>query len=129
MQYFKYGFWKVRVLQKHPPQMSLRQFVPLVFVLTLLGSALIILSSVLFLHNSVLYYISLIIPLTYLISNLSASTIIAAKKGWKYLPMLPFVFAILHLSYGLGFLAGLFKFWNRWEDKTGKVPSFHPGFE
>ena len=27
-QYLQYGFWKVRVLQKHPRQMSLRQFIP-----------------------------------------------------------------------------------------------------
>ena len=27
-QYFQYGFWKVRVLQKHPLQMSPRQFAP-----------------------------------------------------------------------------------------------------
>ena len=31
-QYYKYGYWKVRVLQKHPRQMSLRQFVPPAFV-------------------------------------------------------------------------------------------------
>ena len=28
---------------------------------------------------------------------------------------------ILHVSYGLGFLIGLLKFWNRWGDKKGKV--------
>ncbi len=39
-QYFQYGFWKVRVLQKHPLQMSPRQFVPPAFVLGLLLSAL-----------------------------------------------------------------------------------------
>ena len=27
---------------------------------------------------------------------------------------LPIIFATLHLSYGLGFLAGLVRFWNRW---------------
>ncbi|MEM8931145.1 MAG: glycosyltransferase family 2 protein, partial [Acidobacteriota bacterium] len=31
-QYRQYGFWKVRVLQKHPRQTSLRQFVPAAFV-------------------------------------------------------------------------------------------------
>ena len=35
-QYFQYGFCKVRVLQKHPRQMSLRQFVPPAFVTALL---------------------------------------------------------------------------------------------
>ena len=36
-QYFQYGFWKVRVMQKHPTQMRPRQFVPALFVLTLLA--------------------------------------------------------------------------------------------
>lgn len=35
-------------------------------------------------------------------------------------------YAILHPGYGLGFLAGLFEFWNRWEDKRGRVPEFKP---
>ncbi len=33
--------------------------------------------------------------------------------------------AIIHFSYGLGFLIGLVKFANRWNDKTGKVPPWH----
>src|SRR5262249_7611345 len=31
-QYFEYGYWKVRVMQKHPRQMRARQFVPCAFV-------------------------------------------------------------------------------------------------
>jgi len=59
-----------------------------------------------------------------LFANLIASMATATRKGWKYLPLLPLVFAILHLSYGLGFLVGLVKFINRWGDKVGKVPSW-----
>jgi hypothetical protein len=60
--------------------------------------------------------------LFYLIANLGASFLTASKRGWRYLPFLPIIFIILHLSYGLGFLVGLVKFWNRWGDKVGKVP-------
>jgi succinoglycan biosynthesis protein ExoA len=116
-QYFEYGFWKVRVLQKHPRQMSPRQFVPPLFVLGLLGSSLL---SVL----PALRHLSPILPLLYLFANLSASFYTAAKKGWKHLPYLPLVFAILHLSYGVGFLVGLVNFWNRWGDKVGKTPAW-----
>ncbi len=35
-QYFGYGFWKSRVLRKHPRQMRARQFVPGAFVLCVL---------------------------------------------------------------------------------------------
>ncbi len=115
-QYFQYGFYKVRVLQKHPAQMRPRQFVPFAFVLTIiLGISL----SILVLWG----WISLASLVgVYLLSNLVASIITAKNKGWRYLPVLPFTFATLHLSNGLGFLLGLFKFWNRWGDKTGKVP-------
>jgi glycosyltransferase involved in cell wall biosynthesis len=34
-QYFQYGYWKVRVLQKHPRQMCLRHIAPVSFVLAL----------------------------------------------------------------------------------------------
>ena len=116
-QYFQYGFWKVRVLQKHPMQMSLRQFVPPAFVLALLLSMLLA-------FIPALRSLSIVIPLAYLIANLGASLWTASIRNWRSLPLLPIIFAILHLSYGSGFLVGLFKFWNRWGDKKGKVPVF-----
>jgi hypothetical protein len=116
-QYFQYGYWKVRVLQKHPRQMSPRQFVPPAFVLALIVSAFLAVSSV-------LRPLSLIVPLLYLTANLLASLYTVSKRGWRYLPFLPVTFAILHLSYGAGFLVGLVKFWNRWDDKVGKTPGW-----
>lgn len=115
-QYFQYGFWKVRVMQKHPRQMSVRQFVPLVFVLAL------ILTLLLSLLVSWGWLALLILLATYLVANLAASIITASGQGLKKLLLLPPAFAIIHLSYGLGFLVGLFKFWNRWGDKHGRVP-------
>ena len=79
-QYFQYGFWKVRVLQKHPRQMSLRQFVPPAFVFALLLSLLSFLFSLLstlyslfsILHSPS-FILFLLILLLYLLANLSAS--------------------------------------------------------
>ena len=119
-QYFQYGYWKVRVLQKHPRQMSLRQFVPPTFVASL------ILTFVLALFIPVFWIIFTGIAGVYLLANLLASILTAAKKGWRHLLLLPLVFAILHISYGLGFLVGLVKFANRWNDKIGKVPQGKP---
>ncbi|MFZ6031489.1 MAG: glycosyltransferase family 2 protein [Chloroflexota bacterium] len=116
-QYYQYGFWKVRVLQKHPRQMSLRQFVPPLFVSALIVSALLA-----FFPDTRL--LSLVTPCLYMLINLAASAWAASRQGWKYLPLLPVVYAILHLSYGLGFLFGLVKFANRWGDRQGKVPQF-----
>jgi succinoglycan biosynthesis protein ExoA len=115
-QYYQYGYWKVRVLQKHPLQMRPRQFIPPVFVFALLASL------VTTFVTSWGIWLLMLGAGSYLLANLCASVISAVKRGWKYLPLLPLTFAILHISYGLGFLAGLLKFWNRWGDKTGKTP-------
>lgn len=133
-QYFQYGYWKVRVLQKHSRQMSLRQFVPPAFVLALVVSFFVFSLSFIFHLSSFFLYLSTFIPLLYLLANLTASiwTVIKKVRTTNYslrsalysLILLPIVFAILHLSYGLGFLVGLFKFWNRWGDKIGKTPAW-----
>lgn len=117
-QYFQYGYWKVRVLQKHPRQMSLRQFIPPAFVLAIVASLII--------SSAVSWgWVSLVaIAGLYLVVNLLFSFSIASKKGWQLLRHLPIAFSIIHLSYGLGFLIGLFKFMNRWNDKEGKVPAW-----
>ena len=124
IQYFQYGYYKVRVLQKHPRQMSIRQFVPPAFVLALIISSIPLLLSVVLPLPLYILLASFLIPLFYLVSNLAASLYTALKRGWQFLPYLPPIFAILHLSYGLGFIIGLFKFWNRWSDKTGNTPQF-----
>jgi len=119
-QYFQYGFYKIRVLQKHPRQMSLRQFIPPLFVTAL------IFSLILSLFTPGGWIALLLVGGSYLLANLTTSLITAARKGWRHIIVLPLTFAILHLSYGLGFLNGLLHFWNRWNDKTGKVPAWKP---
>lgn len=110
-QYYQYGYWKVRVLQKHLRQMSLRQFVPPLFVALLLASAL-----------AALFYppggwLLAVVLATYLLADLVASVAAARQKGWRHFARLPLVFPILHLSYGLGFLVGLVKFARRWQER------------
>jgi glycosyltransferase involved in cell wall biosynthesis len=107
-QYFQYGYWKVRVLQKHPRQMSLRQFVPPVFVASLVFASLIAQFS------SFGTFLLVVILCFYLTANLTASVLIASRSRWSYLFLLPVVYTSLHLSYGSGFLVGLIKFAHRW---------------
>lgn len=111
-QYYQYGFWKVRVLQKHPKQMSIRQFIPPFFVASLILTCF---ASFLLPY---LWYLFALISGYYLLVDLGASILTASRKGWKHLPMLPVIFPMLHLSYGLGFLIGLVKFANRWGEKA-----------
>jgi glycosyltransferase involved in cell wall biosynthesis len=112
-QYFQYGYWKVRVLQKHPRQMKARQFVPALFVAALAGAALLAL------FVPAARTVLLGILGAYLLANLAASLSVAARGGWRRAHLLPATFAILHTAYGSGFLAGLLRFWNRWGERAG----------
>ena len=103
-QYFQYGFWKVRVMKKHPQQMRMRQFIPPLFAASFFLSGGLCL--VIDLFRPVFYFLFL----SYIAANLGASFYIAAKKGWKYFLALPFVYGILHFSYGFGFLTGMPRF-------------------
>jgi len=74
-QYFQYGYWKVRVLQKHPLQMRPRQFVPPLFAFGLIVSAIL---AILLPPTR---WLLLAISAAYLLANLTASTFTAARKG------------------------------------------------
>jgi glycosyltransferase involved in cell wall biosynthesis len=115
-QYFQYGQWKVRVLQKHPLQMRLRQFVPGLFIACLVLSTFL---SVIFPFGYLLLVASFG---SYIICNLLASIHTSSQRGWNYSLILPIVYATLHLSYGCGFLAGLVKFSNKWGCSQSQVP-------
>jgi glycosyltransferase involved in cell wall biosynthesis len=109
-QYLQYGFWKVRVLQKHPRQMCARQFVPVVFVSALLASL------ALFAVPPVAWRGLAAIAVPYLLLNIIASAA-AAQGSLRMFAVLPLIFALLHLSYGFGFLKGLVVFRTRWNDR------------
>jgi cellulose synthase/poly-beta-1,6-N-acetylglucosamine synthase-like glycosyltransferase len=119
-QYFQYGYWKVRVLQKHALQMRPRQFVPPVFVVVLLVALLIAP------FTAVGWYTLAAVGGLYLLANFLASAWTARKKDWRFLPLLPVAFATLHLSYGIGFLLGLVRFWNRWGAAPSRPLGVHP---
>ena len=107
-QYRQYGFWKVRVLQKHPLQMSLRQFVPPVFVAALFGSAVAAPFSV---WARILL---LTVAGTYGLANAAATASVSRRQQIANPLALSAAFAAMHIGYGLGFLTGLATFWNRW---------------
>jgi succinoglycan biosynthesis protein ExoA len=100
-QYFEYGYWKVRTLQKHPTSLRWRQALPPLFVGSFLGSLLL---GLLWLPARWLFAL---LGGCYLLANLAASTIAARRGGWRYFPLLPVVFAAIHFAWGLGFLAGV----------------------
>ncbi|RJR55007.1 MAG: glycosyltransferase family 2 protein [Desulfobacteraceae bacterium] len=110
-QYYQYGLWKVRVLQKHPRQIRIRQFVPVVFVTALILSSIFAAS---FPFAGISLYLLIC---CYFLANIAASARIALTRGWKYFALLPAVFAVMHFSYGFGFLAGFVRFAGLWRTK------------
>jgi glycosyltransferase involved in cell wall biosynthesis len=114
-QYFEYGYWKVRVLQKHPRQMSARQFAPPALALALTGGAAVAIAW----PPARVAWLAMVAA--YTLASLLASAEIAARRGWKYLGLLPASFACLHLGFGFGFLTGCFAFWNRWGDTSSRL--------
>lgn len=107
-QYFQYGCWKVRVIQKHPAQARVHQFVPAAFVscvlLSAAGAAVSMTARVAL--GSFLG--------VYAAANLGASLHARRGSDWRIALLLPVTFASLHVSYGLGFLVGLARFRSGW---------------
>lgn len=106
-QYFGYGLWKVAVIKKHKKPARLSHLVPLVFVLFLvLGAALS------WIWRPFLWVYSAVMGL-YLLLDIAASvTLKIPDRQDKFAIRLRLILIhfLLHISYGCGFFAGIFKF-------------------
>jgi len=103
-QYLQYGYWKVRVIQKHKIPASPRHLVPGGFVFILLALP----SLVLWWPFAAQIWLTLIG--TYCLALLVVAAATARRHGWRVFPALPLVFACYHFGYGLGFLSGVAHF-------------------
>ncbi len=116
-QYFQYGYWKVRVLQKHPLQMCARQFVPPLFLVALV--ALTVMAPIRPVARALLAAIAGI----YVAAGVGTAAALCGGN-LRVFALLPLVFASLHFSYGAGFLVGFVSFRRRWGRRTDvRVPS------
>ena len=113
-QYMQYGYWKVRVIQKHRLPASVRHLIPGMFVF------LLVFLSLLAFWWPLMGWFWLGLVATYSVSVVWASAVTAAQGGWKLFPVLPFVFASYHFGYGWGFLRGVWDFviWRRGPNQT-----------
>ncbi len=106
-QYWRYGFWKWRMLARYPKTLRWRQALPPIFVLSLAGWLVLVLlwsPAWLLLAIEVLLYGSILV----------AGAIPAARKhrDFSLVLLVPLAIATMHLSWGAGFLwsmlAGIF---------------------
>lgn len=104
-QYTQYGYWKVRVIQKHRLPGAIRHLVPGLLVMMLA------LSGALALFSGVAAMVFLSLAGVYGTANLVASGVACAERSRrKYLPVMPAVFAAYHFGYGYGFVRGMVDF-------------------
>jgi len=114
-QFFQYGYWKVYVNRRHKAVTTYRQLVPPVFVLAVMaGIAGVLVFPVLL--PAALAAVALYVVLSvFFAAGIASNTV-------EFLAI-PWVFPLLHFSYGWGYLRGLFDFFilNRKIKESSKV--------
>jgi len=98
------GIWSIYPLKFVKIPFSLRHYLPLVFILTLLISVLLSL----FLSSFMTLFI-FILAIYFLFSFYFSCKIVLQERKLRYLLLMPIVFATRHFGYGLGSLLGLIK--------------------
>ncbi len=102
-QYFRYGFWKLKMLQRYPGTLRWRQALPPTFLISLLAACLL----------SLFYpvFIWLIgFELLCYFGALALAGLQAALKRHEYFLILglPLAIAVMHLAWGSGFISSIF---------------------
>jgi len=103
-QYRQYGYWKVRVIQKHKVPASIRHVVPTSFL------ALLLLIAFLTPWSSLAAWSWLGLVGSYSFVSVGMALLVATPVRLSLFPILPIVFACYHFGYGLGFLCGIWDF-------------------
>lgn len=105
-QYFEYGFWRVRTIQKHRRPATIRQIVPLCFVLAWmaigLGSPWLGLAR----------WAGVALGAAYGLWLAFGAALVWRRCGWREGMLAPVVTGVLHWANGLGALVGCM--WLAW---------------
>jgi GT2 family glycosyltransferase len=102
-QLFRYGFWKTRTIAKHPEFFKMSFCVPSLLVLIM---ALCFVCGIFY---KSFFNAFLILIASYFLALFLFSAWVSLKKNVIYTGFLPLIYAVIHFSIGLGFLAGLLK--------------------
>ena len=108
MQFAQYGYWKVRVLQKHPRQSSVRHIIPSLFILILLTS------TALAPFSTIARWALAVVAGGYALAMCLAGLREAMRSNLRLWPGIAFAIPVMHFGYGAGFLLG----WLRWLVRT-----------
>ena len=114
-QYHQYGFWKVAVIRKHHRPASIRHLVPGSFVAVMCGLLFTALLAQITGQAGVARIATVAwsaLAGLYAACLLFASLIVGSGTNWRFIPVLPLVFACFQVGYGSGFLRGVWH-WRR----------------
>lgn len=103
-QYFEYGLWKPAVIKKHKKPARLSHLVPMCFVIFVLFGFMFFLFS----KTAFILYCSIIC--IYLICDSLFSFNNNHLNNFTDKVLLIYGHIVIHISYGLGFIVGIFKF-------------------
>ncbi len=123
-QFFEYGLWKVRVLQKHPAQMSVRHFVPPLMIVGLVAGVLAVSSVPVVASAVAIGYLVYLLVLGLVSLSHGGSP---AAVGRRF-----FALTAIHHAWGAGFLLGLVRFagyWGRHEEESLRLAREKPPVE
>jgi len=101
-QMFRYGILRVHMFKKHKSAVKITHLIPPSFVVTLILIFIFTLSAVL---NPIFLFALL---LCYFMVNLLSVLLKISKENLQFIPLVSFLIFMLHFSWGLGFIVGLF---------------------
>lgn len=101
-QMFRYGILRVHMFKKHKSAVKITHLIPPSFVVTLI---LILIFSLLDVLNPIFLFALL---LCYFLVNLLSVLLKISKENLHFIPLVSFLIFLLHFSWGLGFIVGLF---------------------
>jgi len=112
-QGFKTGMWNIFTKRVNKGSLSIRHFIPLFFVLSLISSMILCL-----IHPIGIYLLSIVAG-SYILISIFFSLRIGFEHKLETIPFLPIVFFTLHFSYGLGSIMGILKL-RHWQGEIEK---------
>ena len=103
-QYFRYGYWKLRMLKRYPATLRWRQALPPVFT----ASLVILMIAALFLPL-MRWLLLFELGVYFLILSAGSIPVARKKRDLRFIIGVPLAIAVMHVAWGTGFLWSLIK--------------------
>lgn len=108
-QMFRYGILRVNMFKRHTAAATITHLIPPLFILTLLTLFILAISSI------IEWTLLISLLLLYSFINLFSVIFKTSKKNVRLIPLVTLLIFILHFSWGLGFIVGLFLPSKKWQ--------------